>query len=403
MKLLRPLTTTLTSIALLSATALAGSDQKAEAPLVRPAGAPDGDAKGKVRVEHDSEKNRDKMKVEAEQIDTSSTFELWVADIVGTLTFIGVMPIDGPGEVEIELDTKEGPPLPFAATNVAELAGRSLEVRSAGATYLTGTIPQIGSGGGGSGGSGGSGGGGDWIKVISPLVRPGGAPDANAKGKVEVRRRDEDQRQKFKVEAENIDPSLGFSTWLETAVGSGTLQNIGAMPKDGFDEVELELDTGDGDALPLGVADLDELAGRVVEVRDSAGNVYLTGIVPSLSAAGSAPVKTKTTLNATVGEGRLRLRSKPAKGKQEFELRIKKLAAKSMVDVWMRGPGAGAFALVTTMKTSGGGGATFSVKTKKGQTLPLAAASLQALSGADIEVRDTTTGQLLQSGTVPAL
>jgi hypothetical protein len=76
-----------------AALAKGGDTQKAETPMTRPAGAPDTNAAGKIRVEHDTGDNRDKLKVEAQYIDTSLTFEAWVADGGGTLTFIANMPI----------------------------------------------------------------------------------------------------------------------------------------------------------------------------------------------------------------------------------------------------------------------------------------------------------------------
>src|SRR5690606_8303444 len=144
----------------------------------------------------------------------SLSFEIWVADAQGTLQFVAVMPVNGPNEVEGEFDTHEDLPLPFGATQVKDLAGRALEVRSGGATYLEGTIPDVGGAGGGGSGGGGSGGG-DWITIKASMVRPAGAPDSNATGYVELRRRDADQRQRFKVEAEHVDVSVGFAVWLE--------------------------------------------------------------------------------------------------------------------------------------------------------------------------------------------
>lgn len=396
----RFLTLFLAGAAIACGDAIAKSDdQKAEAPLIRPTGAPDGNAKGKVKVEHDASKNRDKMDVEAENIDTSLTFDLFVENAGGTLVFVGTMPVNGPGEVEIEFDTDEDLPLPFGASQVSELAGRDLEVRSGGVAYLAGTIPDVASGGSGSG----SGSGGDWIKVKSAMVRPAGAPDSNASGYVELRRRDQNQRQRFKVEADHIDPSVGFSVWLETAVGSGVLQNVGAMQQEESDEVELELDTGDGAQLPLGVADVDELTGRVVEVRDGGGATYLTGVVPFLSGGSSSVAKTSTDLVATVGKGKIRLKSNSKAPYQRLEVRCKKLAKKSAVELWMRDPGTGTFAMVQALQTNGGGNTKYKVQTKKGQPLPFGAATLGALAGVDLEVRDATSGNVLQSGQVPSL
>lgn len=390
--------------ALGAADATAKSDDlKVEAPLIRPDGAPDANAKGRVKVEHDPKKNRDKMDVEAENIDTSLTFELWVEDAGGTLQFVATMPFNGPGEVEVEFDTHEDLPLPFGASQVKSLAGRDLEVRVGGATYLVGEVPDVEAGGSGSGSGSGSSGGGDWIKVKSSMVRPSGAPDSNASGYVELRRREKDQRQRFKVEAEHIDPSVGFSVWLETGVGSGVLSNVGGMKPDDADEVELELDTGDGAQLPFGVADVDLLTGRSVEVRDGAGQVYLQGVVPALGGGSNQTQAAQVELTASVGKGRIKLKSKPKAANERFEVRLKKLAKKSGVQIWMRSPATGTFQMVTGLTTNGGGKAKFKVKTKSGQPLPFGAATLDALAGVDVEVRDAQSGAVLQSGTIPSL
>ena len=382
------------------AAAFGGDDDlKAESPLTRPPGAPDSNAKGEVKIEHKLDKNRHKLWIEAENIDTSLTFEAWMADASGTLTFIGVMPIDDDvDEVEIEFDSKEGPPLPLGASTVEELSGRAVEVRSGGLTYLVGVVPTFGSGSGGGGG--GSGGGSDWIKVKQFLVRPPGAPDSNAKGYVEVRRREKDNDQKFKVEAENINPSVGFVVFLETGVGTGAMQNIGAMKQEESDEVELEIETEDGDPLPLGVSDVSELAGRVVEVRDGSGAIYLTGIVPDIG--GSTQNQKASTDLTGVGKANLKVTKKTKKGDHRFALKIAKVEGKLPLELWVFDPAQSAFVMVAGVQTKKSGKVEYKRSTKKGQALPLNAATIEALGGLAVEVR-TTDGTVRFAGQVPQL
>lgn len=386
-----------------AALAKGGDTLKAETPLTRPAGAPDSNAAGKIRVEHDAGNNRDKLKVEAEYIDTTLTFEAWVADGVGTMTFIANMPTNGPGEVEVEFDTDEGLPLPFSATTVESLAGRVLEVRSGGLTFLQGTIPSINGGGGGGGSGSGSGSGSKWEIGKSPLMRPTPAPDADASGYVETRKRASDNHQKFKVEAEHLDPAGSFSVFVEDAVGSGVFASAGVMgSQSSVGEFELELETEDGDALPFGVASVDDLAGRGVQVRDGSNVVYLEGMVPGVSLSQKA-TKAQTSLQSVVaGKGKLSMKKIPKKAQQLFELNLKKLGKSAVVEVLVLDPNLG-MTVVATLNANKGGNTKLKINTRKGQSLPLNALSVSELAGRTIEVRLQGTNTVLLTGVIPTL
>ncbi len=383
-------------IAVLGAPLLAGSDDlKAEVPMTRPSGAPDGDAKGKIKVEHKTDKNRHKLSVEAEYIDTSLTFEAWVADGGGTLQMIAIMPFNGPGEVEVEFDTDEGLPLPFNASSVEQLAGRTVEVRAGGLTYLTGTVPSLD----GSGGSGSGSGGGSWLTFKQFLVRPATSPDPNVTGYVEVRYRQSDNDQKFKVEAEHVDPSASFSVFLETGIGSGILQNVGAMKQEDSDEVELEIETEHGTPLPFGVAHVNELAGRAVEVRDATNAVYLAGIVPDIGGSTQNASATSNLIGA--GKATVVVQKKTKKGDHRFDLKIQNVSGNLPLEVWMFNPATTSFAKVTDVVTKKNGSVTYKVRTKKGQSLPLGASTIDEIGGLSIEVRES--GAVRFTGTVPTL
>lgn len=411
----RPTFSTLTVLAfgaLSFPAALAGDDVKAENPLLRPPGAPDADAGGHVRSEYDPDKNRHRLKIEAEHIDTSLVWECYLADAGGVLTFVGTIPYDDVGEVEIEFDTKEGG-LPFGATTVSSLAGRAVEVRSSGATYLVGTVPSLNGGGGGSGGGGSGGGGGSDVKVKSFLTRATTSPDSNATGYVELRKKG-DGDQKFKVEADHIDPSIAFSVWVETSIGSGVMSSSGAMGPEDFDEVELELETEHGAVLPNGVTDVATLAGLRVEVRDASNAIYLEGVVPSITGggsggggsggggSGSGSDKAKATFTGSGGKVELELESKN-NGSQEFELEVKKLKLSSSVNLFLFSSTQGALVQVTSLGLNSSGNAKMKIETKKGQQLPLGATSLASLANLAFEVRDGSSGIVLITGTIPQL
>lgn len=393
---------TLISPLLLASVAMASSDDlKAESPLTRPTGAPDADASGKVKAEFDQDKNRHKLSLEAEDIDTSLVFEAWVADGGGTLTFAGTMPFNKPNEVEIEFDSKEGPALPVGASTIQELAGRAVEVRSGGMVYLTGSVPSLdGSSGGGGGGSGGGGSG--WVTAKASLVRSSTSPDADVSGYVEIRNRAKDNDQKFKVEADHLASGGSFFVFLENAQGSGVLENVGAMPFHGTDEYELEIETEHGTPLPFGVTDVNDLSGRIVQVRDNTDAVYLEGVVPSLGGS-TQPQSANATFSGVVGKAELKLKSIPKAPKEKFELRLLQQAANQSVEVFIANPTGGALTMVSALTANSGGKAELKINTGKGQALPFGLPSLADLGGLALEIREAGTGNVLVSGVIPQL
>lgn len=395
----------LVGVAAFPHSAMANDDIKVENALIRPASPPDSDAYGKVRVEIDPDKNRHRLKVEAEKIDSSLPFQVWLADGSGVLQNVGTMSVNTAIEVEIEFDSKEGPALPYGTTDVTTLAGRALEVRANGLTYLLGTVPSTsggsgggGSGGGGSGSGGGSGGGGTDIKVKSFLVRAAASPDFDVKGYVELRDRGTSD-QKFKVEAEHIDPSISFSVWVESSLGSGMMVQAGPMGPEDFDAVELELETEDGDPLPNGASLVSSLSGLRVEVRDATNAIYLEGTVPSISGSSSSNSKAKDSYSGSGAELKIRLESEK-KGNQSFELEVKKLSIASSVQLFVFDPNSSTLVNAASL-TLNKGKAKLKLETKKGQPLPTGATKVADLGGRAFELRDGATSTVLISGNLP--
>lgn len=369
-----------------------GDKQEGIAPLLRPDSAPDGDAKGKVRIRHDGKKGEDEFKVEAEHLDSGLNLEVFLedGDSSGNLVSIGTMdPDDEPGEYEFEMESEDDG-LPFDVAEVAELIGRRIEIRSGSTVYLEGLVPDFGAKVKGSG---------KWKKGKAPLVRPDQAPDEDAKGKVEIRSRDKDNRHRFKVEAEHLDGGP-FHVFVEDAVDSGVFVDAGAMESDD-DEFELEFDTKDGDALPAGAATASELIGRRVEIRDASDAVHLHGVVPAFfDKSTGKKKKAKGELSGDVGKGKVEIRSKPKKNAEELRIEVAKQAEHDTVDLYMADEG-GVLQLIATLETDGDGDARYRVRTKKGEALPFGVFKVEELSGRAIEIRDSATGEVNLSGTVP--
>ncbi len=127
------------------------------------------------------------------------------------------------------------------------------------------------------------------IEVEAPLVLPFPAPDPNAFWQIRLEKHGAEQ--KFRVRGENLatqGPLTPFGVWLENGVGSGTFFSLGSMvlESSGNGRWELELEAEGSAPAALGVADLVDVAGRVVQVRAAGGEVHLTGIVPNIGTGG---------------------------------------------------------------------------------------------------------------------
>lgn len=264
----------------LADSAFAGKKKSAEVYLVRPTSPPDADAQGSIKLETEANKDKDKIEFKAEHLDPLGSYHVFIEDGVASGQFVdaGAMSLDDAltGEFDLKFDEKQGP-LPQAVASVVDLAGRVVNIEDGmSAIVLSGTIPdptQPGPGGNGNG----------WKKKKANLGQPMVVVDSNAKGRVEVWFKGKDDRQRFRVHAEHLDPVGTFSVFVEDSVGAGTFTLAGAMVADGpSGEFKLFLDNKKGDAMPLGVANVDDLAGRVVQIQDATTAVVLVGTIPDL-------------------------------------------------------------------------------------------------------------------------
>lgn len=388
---------------LVAGEARAGSDDlEGKAPLLRPDPAPDADAKGTVKLEHDPKKDEGEFKVKAERLDPALSFELFLEDAAGSgnLVSVGTMEADDDedegGEFKIEFESEDG--LPLGVSSVQELVGRALEVQSGGVVYLFGTVPEMSQEKGGK-----------WQKAKSALVRPEPPVVAEAKGKIEVRSRSSDNRHRFKVKAEHL-PADSYHLFVEDAVGSGQFVDAGAMAQDDEDddegsEYEFKADTKNGDALPAGAQTAAELAGRRVEVRDSLDQVVLYGTVPDVTMPPSESKKQKAKAEfedpASEVEGKIEIRSDPKKGSEEIKIKAEKLPEHATVELYMHDDAA-QWVKLADLETDGDGDAKWRARTKKGEPLPFGVAQVADLSGRGVKIRDPASGQDLLQMVVPS-
>jgi hypothetical protein len=388
------------------------SEIEVESPLVLPFPAPDPDAFGQIRLEkHGVEQ---KFRVRGENLATQgplAPFGVWLENGVGSGAFfsLGSMLLESPGNGrwELELEAEGSAPPALGVPDLADVAGRVVQVRAAGGeVHLTGIVPNIGTGGGG-------GPGGPVSEAQVSLQRPVPAPDPDAFGKVELEKRGTEQE--FNVDGRNLPtgPADGFGVLVEDGVGSGVFLTVGAMalksPSQGRWELNLE---HHGAAPPqLGVADLADLAGRRVEVRGASGDVHLWAILPSIGASpgpGSVNHKAALALPAVSppspsAKGTVAVKLKASQGNSSFDLKVQKgLAPSPDYVVWIEdAPGSGTFTAAGALEMSASGTkGRLRRDTKKGEALPLGVGSVLDLSGRAVEVRNGASAVHL-AGTIP--
>jgi hypothetical protein len=237
------------------------TDLRARRDLVRAAGASDADVYGHVEVR--SRDGREKFTVEAEHLDAGAVIEVIVEDGAATLVSAGTATAGTTGEAELELDTGDGATLPAGASTVAGLAGRAVEVRdAAGGVLLTGTVPAVDASSGNA-------------KASSKFEDD----STGASGKSEMKVQGRTGRQRFRLEAKGLPADAAAELWLDD--GTGTFVQVASVATNGGGKAKFRLDTRKGDALPLGVTDLQELSGRAFEVRVD-GVTAASGNLPTL-------------------------------------------------------------------------------------------------------------------------
>ena len=252
--------------------------QRAEARLQPTVAGVGLEAKVKIEARLDG----DKFEGEVERLQSGDVVEFFLDDPADEAGFvsIGTATAGVTGEAELELNQRDGELLPLGAARAGDLAGFAVEIRLGSGTLLfTGTVPDLPTGTPSDGGEPG------------PTDRSRGRARLTAmvtglEGNIDIRDRPEDGRQRFKMEAEHLAPGESVVFQIEDPDNPGTFIAIGNRVAGGDGEAELELETQDGDALPLNAADVNDLVGLGVRVvrNDAGAQLLLTGTVPTLVA-----------------------------------------------------------------------------------------------------------------------
>ena len=299
--------------------------------------------------------------------------------------------------------------------------------------------------------------GGDETKdeAVAPMVRPLNGPAPGALGEIKVEKEDGGKEQSIEFEADHLLPGHSYFVFLEDAVGSGVLVNVGMMwtheegDDDGGDckskggddddddggwgngdddddngsgsgdddddddgdggssgtglvEAKLEFETEcNGSGLPFGVTDVELLANRIVQIRDEANIVYLGGIVPSLLAPTQTRHAHRTLHPNDHGSGQVRIMKVPKKPRNTFEVRVNGAKGHDHAVVRVEDPKTHVMVVAGTIVLDAKGKGKLVLDTAKGQALPLGKSCNEPLCNRKIDVRDAASGQEILSGKIP--
>ena len=120
------------------------------------------------------------------------------------------------------------------------------------------------------------------IKVATPLLRVAD-PAGTARGSVAVKLSGEAVSVTISVAelGDTVAPPLGV--FLEDGTGVGDFTQVAAIASLSKGAGSVKLTSGDGPPPALGVADADELVGRMIQLRDAGDVVLLDATIPELA------------------------------------------------------------------------------------------------------------------------
>ncbi|HKE00244.1 MAG TPA: hypothetical protein VKE69_04485 [Planctomycetota bacterium] len=393
-------------LAALGAAAFASSARASETVLFPPPLAPDVDAYGKLEVV--SSATHQEFRVRAYKLAMTSPpgpFQVWLETGMGsgTCAFLGVMTPKG-GAWELKLDGDGAPPVALAVPDLADLAGRHLQVRDAGgeSVYLYGFVPSPNPGGCAKSGPA--------LHGKRDLQRPAPAVDADAFGAVDIEKKS--GKQSFAVDAKKLDPTTPHSVYVETGVRADVYVFVCGLvlktPAIGRFAIDLEAEC----MAPMvaGVLDLASLTDRRIQVRDAADHVVLETVIPELLRGGGAkgnfvanvkmaPPPGSPSPKAT---GWIRAKLVATQGTSTLEIFGAKMSPTPVCCAFVEDDvGVGTFSFLGDLvlnkaKTSG----RVRLDTKKGDPLPFGVPTVAELSGRKIRLQDENDVVHLE-GTIP--
>lgn len=231
-------------------------------------------------------------------------------------------------------------------------------------------------------------------RARSRLVRPADAPDANAKGRIDVSTKRGD-RSSLRVMGQNLAPGAPVTFVIEGQVfAEGAANDQGG--------VHVFLRTRRGDELPLDAESVADLEGDTIELFDGSRNRLLTGTVPSLDKSslprrfrGRAALAPET--NAT-SRGRVRLLFRRRDCRSRLVIGAAGLVEGDAVSFRIA-DGEGTLTEVGTATANAEGTARYVARTDHGDPLPFDVATSLDLGGRAVAVYANDVLQL--TGTLP--
>ena len=247
-------------------------------------------------------------------------------------------------------------------------------------------------------------------QTTAPLVRTATPPDADAKGRMSLREHKAGE-DRFKLRAMNIDNALSYEAFVEDAVGAGTFTSVGVLTASLNEpqSASLNFDQRTG-PLPLGVANVSDLAGREVQIQNG-GQVYLRGMVPDFVVGKKGPAWKRGSICPTRpatppddnAKGMIGVRTKMSENRDRFEVKVQRVPADLVIFSVFVDDGVGVMTDVGAMTPSAGdpGAAKLKIDTKSGAPLPFGVFDVEDLEGRALEVRGND-GFTYLAGKVPA-
>jgi hypothetical protein len=293
-----------------------GAPQVAQTDLHQPPEGTDDNAEGRVRMRIQPGNGGERFELWLKHLDTSAVINLWVEDPEGSDTLVfssivssgcsghdddddddddddasghddhdddddddddddGHCPKSVEGRLFLVREIRKGQALPLNVAKNQDLVGRRLQVRAGGEVVLKGIVPSFEMAEE------------QTFKAKVDLEVVPGSPQLKARGRLTLVSNPAKGDERFEIKIRKLDlAGIDYVVYVidedsagDAAPGAG--EEAGDVEAAGSKAGHYRRRTLDGDLLPFEVVDVRALAGRRIEIRDTEGNVYLTGVVPS--------------------------------------------------------------------------------------------------------------------------
>jgi hypothetical protein len=238
--------------------------QQGRSYLVRTGDAPDSHALAQVRASSLPYKNLEELSLSVTTARTDLVHTVSVGLEGGAMEVLGELERHGK-KLTLKTNLFGGP----GADTVAALAGHRIEVTAGGQVVLTGPVPEFAPLG---------------TKRGNSALEPAAGATGKLKGWAYIHSiaSQGDERFGLNIRGKGVG-DRGLVLYMETAARDGTLELLGPLRTKKPSYVWFQSLRKRGEALPFGEDKVDELAGRLIEVRDPDGVVQLHGTVPELN------------------------------------------------------------------------------------------------------------------------